>query len=207
VLPPQRCWPGRTTSHPSYSYAADSSWQIRADDLAHHHFALRRESLIDGRNTPLFCSQSERRTSYYNWYFSVILRYWSFNFKIKGWSLSQRQNIVYAWNKNQIIFYTSKIDNFSSNFSTIFRCELQCTDYLCCIAYFRSIYYIYVLYRYSICFYTNWGHNLLHKKNSTAFLRSSPLFLWEGIFKVCVVCSSSIYGFWLPIWYLQTLLS
>jgi len=22
----------------------------------------------------------------------------------------------------------------------------------------------------------------------------------------CVVCSSSIYGFWLPLWYLQTLL-
>ena len=34
-----------------------------------------------------------------------------------------------------------------------------------------------------------------------------PLFLWEGIFKVSVVCSSSIYGFWLPLWYLQTLLS
>jgi hypothetical protein len=26
-------------------------------------------------------------------------------------------------------------------------------------------------------------------------------------FRHCVVCSSSIYGFWLPLWYLQTLLS
>jgi hypothetical protein len=26
-------------------------------------------------------------------------------------------------------------------------------------------------------------------------------------FDHCVVCSSSIYGFWLPLWYLQTLLT
>jgi hypothetical protein len=32
---------------------------------------------------------------------------------------------------------------------------------------------------------------------------------WKGRCFVshCVVCSSSIYGFWLPLWYLQTLLT
>jgi hypothetical protein len=30
--------------------------------------------------------------------------------------------------------------------------------------------------------------------------------LWTFSFGHCFVCSSSIYGFWLPLWYLQTLL-
>jgi hypothetical protein len=32
------------------------------------------------------------------------------------------------------------------------------------------------------------------------------LSFWTFSFGHCVVCSSSIYGFWLPLWYLQTLL-
>jgi hypothetical protein len=32
------------------------------------------------------------------------------------------------------------------------------------------------------------------------------LFFCPFSFGHCVVCSSSIYGFWLPLWYLQTLL-
>ena len=32
------------------------------------------------------------------------------------------------------------------------------------------------------------------------------LYLCTFYFSHCVVCSSSIYGFWLPLWYLQTLL-
>ena len=33
-----------------------------------------------------------------------------------------------------------------------------------------------------------------------------PLWYFQA-FDHCVVCSSSIYGFWLPLWYLQTLLT
>ena len=45
--------------------------------------------------------------------------------------------------------------------------------------------------------------------------RKTLLWRWEYILNIwfctfsfghCVVCSSSIYGFWLPLWYLQTLL-
>jgi hypothetical protein len=32
------------------------------------------------------------------------------------------------------------------------------------------------------------------------------LFVCTFSFGHCVICSSSIYGFWLPLWYLQTLL-
>jgi hypothetical protein len=32
------------------------------------------------------------------------------------------------------------------------------------------------------------------------------LSFWLFLFGHCVVCSSSMYGFWLPLWYLQTLM-
>ena len=37
---------------------------IHPDDLAQHHLLLRRESLVDGKHTSLFCLQRERMASY-----------------------------------------------------------------------------------------------------------------------------------------------
>jgi hypothetical protein len=52
------------------------------------------------------------------------------------------------------------------------------------------------------------------RKQLSVVSRIADFLLWclcwvllPCIFRHCVVCSSSIYGFWLPLWYIQTLLA
>jgi hypothetical protein len=53
-----------------------------------------------------------------------------------------------------------------------------------------------------------WQSCLISHHHQKTKLCTVPLFLSSLVpmENSCVVCSSSIYGFWLPLWYLQTLL-
>ena len=92
--------------------------------------------------------------------------------------------------------------------------------------YYTNRYMFWVILIYTFLIETvifNWSINIPIGRNCLLFLEhlsSAPVFsgicvtpslvlcvmFCRLLFGHCAVCSSSIYGFWLPLWYLQTLL-